>query len=105
MIVAEEMGKTWEPSYLWPSTATLLPCSRVFLSSSLSSFSIIGALIPVEIASSSYLTLWDEITSKAKKVKTRPMMISKVVLPADWMYGLHSDFGFEDNADHCRYRL
>jgi hypothetical protein len=36
------------------------------------------------------------------KVKMRPIIIKKVVLPALVVNGLHYMLGFEERADHCK---
>ena len=44
------------------------------------------------------------MTTRARKVKNRPTIISPVVFPALFWYLLHWWSGLDDIADHCRYR-
>jgi hypothetical protein len=60
-----------------------------------------GALIPAStFGETSSDKVWDEITRRVTKVKIRPVIISKVELSLDYMFGLQLMSGFEVRADH-----
>lgn len=101
MIVAVVTGRGLYSGF-FPSLTNFSFSAATFTSSSVS-FSIIGALTAVATFSvSPSFDVWDEITSRETKVKIRPAIISKVVFPADTVYGLHYWNGFEERALHCR---